>query len=183
MRATCSGVRMDIAELNRKISACKKCTLCLDGGSPVPGEGPPDAGIMLIGQNPGAEEARVGRPFVGRSGKYLDSVLEKNGIRRDRLFITSVVKCKTPGNRKPAPAEIATCMPCLLEQIKLLKPRTIVLMGEVAWKTPRLESIRYMETYHPAAAMRFPKIRERFEEDFKKLKEYYDQAALSRHQG
>lgn len=124
---------------------------------------------MLIGQNPGAEEEKVGRPFVGRSGKYLDSVLHKNGIEREKLFITSVVKCRTPGNRKPTAKEISDCMPLVVRQIKKIKPRLVVLMGEVAWQTLRFEGIRYIETYHPAAAMRFPKIRARFEEDFRKL--------------
>jgi uracil-DNA glycosylase len=135
----------------------------------VAGEGPGDTKVMLIGQNPGAEEEKLGRPFVGRSGKYLDQVLRKNGIDRLKLFITSAVKCRTPGNRKPFPREIAACRPLLLEQIRQIKPDIIVLMGEVAKLTPRETGIRYLETYHPAAAMRFPKIRARFERDFEKL--------------
>lgn len=138
-------------------------------GRIVLGEGPLDAEIMLVGQNPGAEEDKQGRPFVGRSGKYLNQVLAKNNINRETLFITSVVKCKTPGNRKPTKKEIEDCLPLLIEQIKSIKPKLIVLMGEVAWQTPRLEGIQYVETYHPAAAMRFPLIREKFEADFKKL--------------
>ncbi len=141
-------------------------------GRVILGEGPFDAKVMLVGQNPGAEEDKLGRPFVGRSGKYLDKVLKENGIDRAMLFITSVVKCKTPGNRKPTKKEIEECLPLLIEQIKSIKPKLIVLMGGVAWQTPRLEGILYMETYHPAAAMRFPKIREKFEEDFKSLKDY-----------
>jgi len=137
----------------------------------VAGEGPRDAEIMLVGQNPGKEEARVGRPFVGRSGKFLDQALKKHGIDRKRLYITSVVKCSTPGNRKPTAKEIREWMPYLLEEISQIKPKTVVLMGEVAWKTPRSEGIKYIETYHPAAAMRFPAARGRFEEDFKKLKQ------------
>lgn len=121
-------------------------------GKIVLGEGPLDAEIMLIGQNPGAEEAKLGRPFVGRSGKYLDKVLKENNINRASLFITSVVKCKTPGNRKPTKKEVEACLPLLIEQIKSIKPKLIVLMGKLAWQTPRLEGIEYMETYHPAAA-------------------------------
>jgi uracil-DNA glycosylase len=136
----------------------------------VPGEGPADADVMLIGQNPGKEEAKQGKPFVGRSGKYLNSVLQKNTIDRRHLYITSVVKQLTPGNRKPTKQEINYWMPYLIEEIKRIRPKVILLMGEVAWKTPRLEGIRYIETYHPAAAMRFPKARERFERDIKKIK-------------
>ena len=145
---------------------------CRDTPGPktvVPGEGPSDARVMLIGQNPGAEEDKLGRPFVGRSGKYLDKVLKENGIERSSLFITSVVKCKTPKNRKPTPQEIENCLPYLVEQIKDIKPELIVLMGQVAWGIPRLAGIQFIETYHPAAAMRFPKIKEKFEADFRRI--------------
>jgi len=135
----------------------------------VPPDGPLDASVMLVGQNPGREEIKTGRPFVGRSGKYLDAVLAKNGIDRKSLFITSVVKTGTPRNRKPTDEEIRQWMPRLVGEIKLVRPRTIVLMGTIAWKTPRFDGIRYIETYHPAAAMRFPEIRKKFEKDFGKL--------------
>jgi uracil-DNA glycosylase len=135
----------------------------------VAGEGPRDAQIMLIGQNPGREEAKQGRPFVGRSGKYLDMVLSKSNLDRNQLYITSVVKETTPGNRKPTREEIERWMPYLLEEVRRVKPRIIVLMGTVAWRTPRLAGVDYVETYHPAAAMRFPAARERFERDFKAL--------------
>ncbi len=136
----------------------------------VPPEGPLDAEVMLIGQNPGQEEVQTGKPFVGRAGKYLDVVLLKNGIERKKLYITSVVKQGTPNNRKPTKEEIRYWMPYLVREIKLIKPRTIVLMGAVAWKTPRFEGIRYIETYHPAAAMRFPVAKKKFERDMGKLK-------------
>lgn len=154
---------------NAKTRRCLKCTLGGAETRAVIGEGPQNADIMLIGQNPGAEEERQGRPFVGRAGKYLDRVLKANGIKRENLFITSVVKCRTPANRKPTAREIKDCIPLLMEQIKQVKPRVIVLMGKVAWETPRLNGIKYMETYHPAAAMRFPKTRARFEQDFRDL--------------
>jgi uracil-DNA glycosylase len=135
----------------------------------VAGEGPENAEIMLIGQNPGREEAEQGRPFVGKSGKYLDMVLRKNKLDRSKLYITSVVKETTPRNRKPTAQEIRYWMPCLLEEIGQVKPRIIVLMCSVAWETPRLEAVDYIETYHPAAAMRFPGAREKFENDFETL--------------
>jgi uracil-DNA glycosylase len=135
----------------------------------VAGEGPQSAEIMLIGQNPGREEAKQGRPFVGRSGRYLDMVLRKNNLERDNLYITSVVKETTPGNRRPTTEEIRHWMPCLLAEIRKVKPRIIVLMGNVAWKTPRLRGVDYIETYHPAAAMRFPQARKKFDDDFQKL--------------
>jgi uracil-DNA glycosylase len=136
----------------------------------VAGEGPQNAEIMLIGQNPGREEAKQGRPFVGKSGKYLDTVLRKNNLDRSKLYITNTVKETTPGNRRPTAQEIRYWMPYLLEEIRQVKPKIVVLMGEVAWKTPRLESVEYVETYHPSAAMRFPRARKKFENDFEKLR-------------
>lgn len=141
----------------------------------VPPEGPRKARIMLVGQSPGREEVGQGKPFVGRSGRYLNRVLAKNGLQRKDLFITNVVKQGTPGNRKPTAAEIKRWMPCLIEEIERVKPKVIVLMGKVAQETPHLKGVRYIETYHPTAAMRFPKARKKFEEDFKKLKEESDQ--------
>ena len=137
----------------------------------VPGEGPAHARIMLIGQNPGREEVKQGRPFVGRSGKYLTRVLDRFGIDRRQLYITPVVKEPTPNNRKPTAAEIARWTPALLEEIDRIGPRIIVLMGQVAHDIPRQEGIEYIETCHPAAAMRFPAMREKFEKDIAGLAE------------
>ena len=128
-------------------------------------EGPANAPVMLVGQNPGKEEVRQNRPFVGRAGKYLDQVLARNNIDRKRLYLTSMVKEPTPGNRKPTAMEIDRWLPVLVREIKLIHPEIVVLMGRVAWQAPRLKGIDYMETYHPAAAMRFPAIREKFEND------------------
>ena len=125
---------------------------------------------MLVGQNPGAEEDRTGRPFVGRAGKFLNVVLVKNGINREEIFITNIVKHVTPNNRKPLLDEVEACLPYLVEQVRLVKPKTVVLMGAVAWQAPREKGIAYVETYHPSAAMRFPKMRKRFEKHFSLLK-------------
>jgi uracil-DNA glycosylase len=98
-------------------------------------------------------------------------VLSKNNLDRSKLYVTSVVKQTTPRNRKPTAEEIEYWMPYLLQEIEKVKPKTIVLMGTVAWRTPRLHGIDYMETYHPAAAMRFPGVRVRFERDLERLGE------------
>ena len=124
---------------------------------------------MLVGQNPGAEEDKTGRPFVGRAGKFLNKALETNGIKREEVFITNIVKHTSPQNRKPLPDEIEACAPYLTEQIKLIKPRIVVLMGAVAWQAPRVDGVEYVETVHPSAAMRFTKMRKRFEADFSSL--------------
>jgi DNA polymerase len=125
---------------------------------------------MLVGQNPGAEEDKIGRPFIGKAGKFLDKVIAKNGFNREELFVTNIVKHTSPKNRKPLPDEIAACAPYLEEQIKTIKPKLVVLMGAVAWLAPRVEGVKYVETYHPSAAMRFTKMRKKFEEDFGALK-------------
>lgn len=133
-------------------------------------EGPKEADVMLVGQNPGKEEVKVNRPFVGKAGAYLNEVLHEFGIDRESLYLTSVVKEPTPDNRKPTAEDIRRWMPVLERQIEEIKPKIVVLMGKVAWQTPRRENIEYIETYHPAAAMRFPKIRQVFEKDFAILK-------------
>ncbi len=167
-----------LSEITRRIRSCKKCRLHKCGRNAVPGEGPPDAGVMLVGQNPGRKEDETGRPFVGMAGAYLDKVLKRNGIDRERLFITSVVKHKTPGNRKPGEDEIRACVPWLKEQIDALGPDIIVLMGKVAKETARREGIDYIETCHPAAAMRFPKMRAVFEQGISRLKDELERRPL-----
>jgi DNA polymerase len=125
---------------------------------------------MLVGQNPGSEEDKTGKPFVGRAGKFLNKVLAKNGINREEVFVTNIVKHLTPQNRKPLPDEIAACAPYLTAQINLIEPEVVVLMGTVARQSPRVGCTEYVETVHPSAAMRFTKMRKRFEEGFAQLK-------------
>ena len=161
---------MTLADVNKQIKNCRKCSLWQGAKHAVPGEGPFNAKVMLVGQNPGAEEDKTGRPFVGRAGKFLNKVLAKNGIRREEVFVTNIVKHVSPKNRKPLPDEIAACAPYLEEQSKTVKPKIVVLMGTVAWQAPRVEGVEYVETYHPSAAMRFTKMRKRYEEDFSTLK-------------
>lgn len=157
---------MTLEAIAREVRNCKKDPLWKTRSNTVPGEGPEAAEIMFVGQNPGKDEDLSGRPFVGRSGKYMENIMEQNNIFRDDVFITSVVKCRTPLNRKPNKQEIDNCMPYLLRQIDCIKPVLIVLMGEVAWSVPRSDSYTYLSTYHPSAAMRFPSFRIRFEDDF-----------------
>ena len=165
--------KMTLGSIAQEIKRCKKCPLYRGATKAVPGEGPADARVVLVGQNPGRDEDQSGRPFVGRSGKFLDQVLESLGLQREACFITSVVKHKTPNNRTPTSAEITACMPYLERQIAVIKPETVVLMGTVAQKAPRNADIRYIETYHPAAAMRFPRFRKQFERDFEHLGKLY----------
>jgi DNA polymerase len=161
---------MSMAKLNEQIKNCRKCRLWQGAKNAVPGEGPPNAEIMIVGQNPGTEEDRTGKPFVGRAGKFLNAMLNKIGVEREELFITNIVKHMTPQNRKPLLDETAACIPYLVAQVNEIKPKIVVLMGAVAWQVPRNEGVAYVETYHPSAAMRFPKMRKKFEEDLRVLK-------------
>jgi uracil-DNA glycosylase family 4 len=162
---------LKLDRLNERIKNCRKCRLWQGARNAVPGEGPLHSKLILVGQNPGAQEDKTGRPFVGRAGKFLNKILAENGIIRKELFVTNIVKHVTPKNRKPSPYEIAACAPYLEAQIKAIKPKIVVLMGTVAWQAPRVEGVEYVETYHPSAAMRFTKIRKKFEGDFRVLKE------------
>ncbi len=161
---------MELDDLNTHIYGCRRCRLWRRAKHAVPGEGPPNAKLMLIGQNPGKEEDETGKPFVGRAGKFLNKILAETCINRDEVFITNIVKHTSPKNRKPFDDEVEACLPYLETQMDIIKPKVVVLMGKVAWQTPRLNGIAYMETVHPSAAMRFTKMRKRFKEDFGRLK-------------
>ena len=170
----------ELERLHSRIRKCRKCRLWKGRKRAVPGEGPADAGLFLLGEAPGRREDESGRPFVGRAGKLLDMLLEKSGLEREETFITSVVKCRPPGNRNPKRDEMAACRPYLEEQLALVKPKLVVLMGNVAasafftpeeikefrGKLVEKEGLGIFFTYHPAAGLRFPKIRRKMERDF-----------------
>ncbi len=160
---------MSLAEIERQVQQCRKCRLWQTAQHGVPGEGPASAKVMVVGQNPGAEEDQTGRPFVGRAGKYLTKTLAEFGIKRDELYITNIVKHTSPQNRKPYPDEVEACLPYLKEQISIIEPQIIVLLGASAKETPRVEGIEYFEIIHPSAAMRFTKMRERFRSQIAEL--------------
>ncbi len=153
---------MSLEEISMQVQQCKKCRLWQTAKHGVPGEGPFNAKIMIIGQNPGAEEDQTGRPFVGRAGKFLTKTLAEFGIKREEVFITNIVKHTSPENRKPYNDEVAACLPYLNQQIAIIKPKIVVLLGASAKETPRVEGIEYFEIVHPSAAMRFTKMREKF---------------------
>jgi uracil-DNA glycosylase len=123
-------------ELNLQIYGCRRCRLWQTAKHAVPGEGPLNAKVMVVGQNPGADEDELGRPFVGRSGKYLTKTLAEYGIKRKDIYITNIVKHTSPQNRKPYPDEAAACLPYLTAQIDIIKPKIIVLLGASAKETP-----------------------------------------------
>jgi uracil-DNA glycosylase len=167
-----------LEDINFQVYNCRKCRLWQGAKHGVPGEGPLSAKVMLIGQNPGADEDETGRPFVGRAGKYLTKTLAEYGIKREDVFITNIVKHVSPENRKPYPDEVAACLPYLNIQIRTIKPRIIVLLGESAKETPRLEGIKYVQIVHPSAAMRFTKMREKFRGQIAELSSLIDKTNI-----
>jgi DNA polymerase len=160
---------LGLEEISSQVYACRKCRLWQDAKHGVPGEGPAKARVMLVGQNPGAEENETGKPFVGRAGKYLTQVLAEHGINRADLYITNIVKHITPKNRYPYNDEIKACLPYLEAQISIIKPEVVMLFGKAAAKTPRVEGILYFELVHPSAAVRFPKMDKKLRKQLESL--------------
>ena len=157
--------------------------------TPVPGEGDPEADIMFVGEAPGAQEDRQGRPFVGASGKFLDEMLGSIGLTREQVFITNIVKFRPPDNRDPSKEEIAACLPYLLEQIQVIAPALVVFLGRHAMNVffPELKISEahghvlkrtvhvggfdlkdqvFLPLYHPAAALYNGGMRATLQEDF-----------------
>jgi uracil-DNA glycosylase len=161
---------VDWIELKQLVSGCTRCALHKTRTQTVFGVGDPQADWMLIGEAPGAEEDRLGDPFVGQAGKLLDNMLAAIGLHRTKnVYIANVLKCRPPGNRNPEPDEVAKCSPHLLRQIELVQPRLIVAMGRFAAQTllnsdASIASLRgrlyryagrpLIVTYHPAYLLR-----------------------------
>jgi DNA polymerase len=153
------------------VASCTKCRLCEGRRHTVPGEGPPDARLVVVGEGPGRVEDETGRPFVGPAGELLTKILAAIDLPRQRVFICNVVKCRPPENRVPQYDEIAACVPYLFHQLDLLKPAVIIAMGGTAAQTllntkqslgalrnqvHRFRGIPVIVTYHPAALLRNP---------------------------
>ena len=171
------------------IDACRKCQLGHSRLHSVPGEGDPKAGLVVVGEAPGATEDETGRPFVGRAGKLLDDILKAIGFRREDVFICNVLKCRPPENRDPEPLEVAACSPYLHRQLELIAPRVILAMGrpaahallgvnlslgELRGKLHRYRGIPLIVTYHPAALLRNPHWKRPTWDDIRIARRIYD---------
>lgn len=165
------GVLESIEAVAERISTTYCCDLCPKRTHAVPGEGNPHAKLVLVGEGPGATEDATGRPFVGQAGQLLDSILEAIDVPRSSVYITNIVKCRPPQNRKPLPDEIAACIPYLHRQLDLIRPKVILAMGGTAGesllgvrkslgdlrgKVHTYNGIPLVVTYHPAALLRNP---------------------------
>jgi uracil-DNA glycosylase family 4 len=177
------------------VRTCTRCKLHSGRTRAVPGTGPADAKIMLIGEGPGYHEDRQGLPFVGSSGKFLDELLAMAGLRRSDVFIGNVVKCRPPQNRDPQPDEVETCTSHFLyRQIDVIDPPVIVTLGRFSMSLflpgerimrihgqPRAHNNRLIvPMLHPAAALHQPQNRPLIEADFRRLPEILAEAEQTR---
>ncbi|MEW5959002.1 MAG: uracil-DNA glycosylase [Chloroflexota bacterium] len=177
---------MNLRQLARSVHDCTRCPLHQARSRAVPGEGNPNADLMLIGEGPGFHEDRQGRPFVGASGKFLEELLGGIGYQRQEVFIANVVKCRPPGNRDPQPEELEACRDYLERQIELVDPKVIVTLGRYSmycfFPNASISKIHgqpqqvgrrlVVPMFHPAAALHQPKWRPLIIEDFKKLPQF-----------
>lgn len=189
----------ELKKIKKEVLKCKKCPLYKERIKnklyPVIGEGNHDAKIMFVGEAPGLQEAKTGRPFCGAAGKILDEVLEGVGIKREKVYITNLLKDRPPGNRDPKPEEIKACTPYLERQIKAISPKVICTLGNFStafcFKKYGLESelqgiskihgkvfevktlfgsLKIIPLYHPAVATHNPNMKEILKKDFQILK-------------
>lgn len=172
-----------LRELAEQIASCPKCDLAKTRTNAVPGEGNPNAEIVLIGEGPGFYEDQQARPFVGAAGKFLDELLASIGLARKDVYICNVIKCRPPNNRDPQQAEISACTPWLEQQLEVLQPKVIVTLGRFSMSRyfpgqsigrihgqPRkIDGVLVMPMYHPAAALHQASLRSTILQDFQKL--------------
>lgn len=158
-----------LEEINEEVKKCNKCKLCNNRTKTVFGIGNPNARLMFIGEGPGLDEDMQGEPFVGKSGKLMNEAFKGLGISREEAYIANIVKCRPPNNRNPEKEEAIACMDYLRNQVMLIKPEIIVLLGSVALKNILgdeygitksrgkwivKKDIKYLPTFHPAALLR-----------------------------
>lgn len=173
-------------ELEEKIENCNQCKLCNNRNHIVLGEGNRNAEIMFIGEGPGADEDLQGKPFIGKAGQLMNKAFEALEIKREEVYITNIVKCRPPQNRNPEKDESIACMDYLRSQVMLIKPKVIILLGNVALKNilgdeygitksrgkwVEKKGIWYMPTFHPAALLRDDSKKIEFWRDLKLVKD------------
>lgn len=172
-------------ELEQSIVNCNKCKLCTNRTNIVFGVGNKEADIMIIGEGPGADEDKQGEPFVGKAGQLMNKALTGLGIKREELYIANIVKCRPPSNRVPEQDEAEACLNYLRNQVILVKPKIIVLLGSTALKNIlgkeysitamrgkwiEQKGIYYMPTWHPAALLRDENKKIEFWNDLKEVR-------------
>lgn len=182
----------DLATIAARVQACRRCGLYKTATNGVPGEGNPNADFVVVGEAPGADEDASGRPFVGASGQLLTKILAAISLAREDVFICNVVKHRPPGNRNPAPEEVAACSPYLVRQLELVRPKVILTVGNFAAQTllntklgigklrgqvHLYRGVPLVATYHPAALLRNPAWKRPTWEDVQLARRLLDRAA------
>jgi uracil-DNA glycosylase family 4 len=186
---TVSAAEEMLKAIRSEMGDCSRCHLHKTRTNLVFGDGNPNAKVMFVGEAPGADEDAQGIPFVGRAGQLLNRVLEMIGMPREEVYIANILKCRPPGNRTPAPEEIAVCMPFLLRQVEAIQPKVICALGAVAMnalmgkkmpitkvrgttlKTPHGYTL--VPTFHPAYLLRNPNEKKKFIQDLQEIKRMY----------
>jgi DNA polymerase len=173
-------------DLRSFIGDCQRCKLCSGRKNIVFGVGNPKAELIFVGEGPGADEDEKGEPFVGRAGQLLTKMINAMGFERSDIYIANVVKCRPPENRNPEPDEIAACMPFLMQQIEIIKPKVIMCLGKFAAQTvlkteitisrlrghfQDVNGVAVMPTFHPAYLLRNPGMKKVAWEDCKLVME------------
>ena len=177
-------------ELEEVVKQCRKCRLCETRKNVVFGVGNREADIMFIGEGPGADEDAQGEPFVGKAGKLMNMAFDMLGVKREEVYIANIVKCRPPNNRNPQDDEAENCLDYLRNQVILVKPKIIVLLGSVALKNVlgkeygitasrgkwlERKGILYMPTWHPAALLRDKNKKIDFIKDLKQVIKRYNE--------
>lgn len=187
---------VDLNKIAAEIGKCTKCPLHENRTNAVPGEGDPQADLLFIGEGPGRKEDELGRPFVGPAGKLLEELLATIDLKREDVFIANVIKCRPPGNRDPLPEEVEACWPYLQQQVGLIKPKLIVLLGRhsldrflpnmkisqargkpMRREVENLGRYVFYPIYHPAAALHNPNNRQPLMDDFQKIPAVLEEVA------
>ncbi len=177
-----------LEDVEQRIISCKLCELHKERKRAVPGDGSPTARVVFVGEAPGFEEDKKGKPFVGKSGNLLMSkIKEILSLDRSEVYITNVVRCRPPQNRTPERSEIEKCSPYLFEELEIISPQLVVALGAPAAKVLLMKDEKITElrgnfyrrsdytvfvTFHPAYVLRNPNVMELFNEDFKKIAEF-----------
>jgi len=177
-----------LQKLEKKYQACTKCALHLNRTNFCYGNGKADARLMIIGEGPGADEDRLGKVFVGRSGQLLTKMLSAINLSREEVYISNIVKCRPPNNRNPLPEEKRACLQYLEEQISIIQPEFILMLGKVAAvtlleidqtlkafreQTYLYKGITTFVSYHPSALLRNPNWKKFAWIDLQKLQKHY----------
>jgi len=173
-----------LLQIEKAVKKCKKCRLCRTATNAVPGEGNPNAKIAFVGEAPGFNEDKQGRPFVGRAGQLLDDMLKGIGLKREDVWIGNIIKHRPPENRDPMVDEVRACSPYLDAQLRAINPKIIVALGRFALEffdkdgkisrdhgVPKKVGNKIIyPLYHPAAALRNPAVDKVLRTEFRKIK-------------